>query len=578
MTDEIVVGIDLGTTNSSIAVLDGDKPTVLLHEDDGLVPSCVGLDAEGSIIVGQQARNQAVVFPDRTVLSVKRRMGTSESLALGGSEYSPQQISSFILKSLVDRAERVLEREVSRAVITVPAYFTDVQRKATKEAGEMAGLAVERIINEPTAASLAYTAGSKDAAKLLVYDLGGGTFDVSVVNIEQGVVEVLATTGNNRLGGDDFDALIVERLNKHLVSESGDRSLSTNRQVQARLLRAAEEAKCKLSNQPYVTIAEDNLAIVDGKPVNLTYELNRLEFETDIQDLLNNTLQDVSKALTDAKLRSQDLDRVLLVGGSTRIPLVAKLLKKHVGHTPHGEVDPDRCVALGAAIQGGMEAGMAVSSVLVDITPYTFGTRALGTLDGVQSEHKFVPIIPRNSKLPATKSERFTTIFPDQQVVEVQVYQGEDSDVRNNTLLYSVKFEGLNKNYNAFYDGVLFTYTLNLDGILEFTCRERVTGREITGRVEDALAARPGGAEDPLGPAPGSAPGAPGASDAQEDAGDSTAQLLKRAQAALSKAPESDLAEIQRLIRQLRSASKSGNQSRADDLAGELAELLFFIE
>ncbi len=570
MKTDTVVGIDLGTTNSSVAVLKDGTPTVLVDGDDGLVPSCVGLDTANGIIVGRQARNQAVVFPDRTVLSVKRRMGTQDRFSLGDTEYSPQQISAFILKDLVARAERSLGCEVDRAVITVPAYFTDAQRKATREAGELAGLQVERIINEPTAASLVYDAGSEGNTKVLVYDLGGGTFDVSVVVSERGVVEVLSTAGNNRLGGDDFDAKIVERLNEHLVSETGDKSLRTDRHVQARLLHAAEGAKCKLSFAPYVMVEEDNLANVNGRTVNLSYELSRHHFESDIADLLQSTLTEVSKAMSDAGLRPKDLDSVLLVGGSTRIPRVSTILKEHLAVDLHGEVDPDRCVALGAAMQGGVEAGLDVSSVLVDITPYTFGTSAVAEMDGALSPYRFVPIIPRNSKIPITKSDLFFTLFPEQKLVDVDIYQGEHKDVRRNTRLYSVKFEGLNKTQNAHRDGILFTYTLNVDGILEFSARERGTGKEISGRVEDALAARPATEDDPIGlDLPASDAGA---------GGDTTKELLERAQAALAKAPEEDLSEIQRLIQELKKATKRGQQSRVDELAGELAELLFFIE
>lgn len=572
MESDTVVGIDLGTTNSSIAILRDGVPEVLTDGDDGLVPSCVALDAANGVVVGRQARNQAVVFPERTVLSVKRQMGTGDRIRMGESEYSPQQISAFILKDLVGRARKLLGEDVARAVITVPAYFTDAQRKATREAGELAGLRVERIINEPTAASLVYDAGAEGASKILVYDLGGGTFDVSVVATEQGVVEVLATAGNNRLGGDDFDALIVKRLNDQLAKQTGSDSLASDRAVQARLLHAAEDAKKKLSFAPFAMIEEDNLAEVKGRAVHLSYELSRMDFEEDITELLEGSLQEVSKALGDAGARGTDLDRVLLVGGSTRIPVVAQLLKSRLGMAPHGEVDPDRCVALGAAMQAGMEAGMDVKSVLVDITPYTFGTNVIGEVDGVMLPYKYVPIIPRNSKLPVTKSDVFVTLTPDQKQVRVEIYQGENEDVRSNTRLFSVMFDGLNKNRNAYRDGIVFTYALNVDGILEFSARERVTGKEISGKVEDALAARPTDGEvTPVGQSTGALP----VFDQEED---STKQLLNRAQAALANAPEEDLAEIQRLTRELRRASKRGNQNKVDELAGELAELLFFIE
>lgn len=568
MTSELVVGIDLGTTNSSIAVIRRGLPEVLDGGDDGLVPSCVGLDSEGRIVVGSPARNQAVLFPDRTVLSIKRKMGSDEVVRLGETDYTPERISSYILGELVSRARTNLRRDISRAIITVPAYFNDAQRKATRKAGELAGLKVERILNEPTAASLAYESDSSEASKILVYDLGGGTFDVSVVSIEQGVVEVLATAGNNHLGGDDFDALIVERLNLHLDEETKDDSHRSDRTVQARLRHAAEAAKKKLSRAPFAVIEEDNLKGSGRAPLNLSYELSRSDFEDDIQELLQGSLDEVTRSLNDAQVRAGDLDRVLLVGGSTRIPLVSRLLQERLGMTPHGEVDPDRCVALGAAIQAGMEAGEEVGSVLVDITPYTFGIRTRGDLDGLLSFHHYAPIIPRNSKLPVTKSDVFFSITPDQASVQVEVFQGEDPDTRNNTRIGGFTFDGLNENENAYEDGIVVSYSLNVDGILDISARERGTGKQISGRIEDALAARPddNALELDLG------------DDADQAAADAAGQLLERVQAVLEKAPAEDLAEIKRLVKALESAVQRGDDEKADQVAGELSEILFFIE
>lgn len=570
---ETVVGIDLGTTNSSIAILRDGRPEVLRDDDDGLVPSCVGLGPRNDIVVGSVARNQAALYPERTVLSVKRRMGSTAKLRLGEREYSPQEVSAFILRNLAERAKKILGSKVERVVITVPAYFTDAQRKATREAGELAGLSVDRIVNEPTAASLAYDIGHKAASQILVYDLGGGTFDVSVVRTEGGVVEVLATAGDNRLGGDDFDALIVERLNDQLEGEGGS-DLRNDRSVQARLLHAAEAAKRKLSFEPFAMVEEDNLAVVKGRPVHLSCELSRMDFESDIKDLLQGSLKHVSKALSDAELRPTDLDLVLLVGGSTRIPLVARMLKDRLGSMPHGEVDPDQCVALGAAVQAAMEAGLDVETVLVDITPYTFGVRALGEEKGLPQPNLFVPLIPRNSKLPITKSEVFATLTPEQKAVQIDIYQGESSDTRDNTKIGSFLFDGLNKNRNAYDDGIIFSYTLNADGILELTAKERVTGNEMTAQVDDVL-----GAEE-------SAWDVPEAVEVREDeddfVGDSDVKnvraLLKKAKAALKSAPTEDLKEIERLSRDLRKATKRGDQARSEELANELAELLFFID
>ncbi len=569
----VTVGIDLGTTNSSIAILRDGVPEVLTDGDDGLVPSCVGVDSAGKIIVGREARNQAVLFPERTVVSIKRRMGTGERIPLGDKEYTPQEISAFILRYLVTRADKLLGKSVSRVVITVPAYFTDAQRKATREAGQLAGLEVERILNEPTAASLVYEAGSQQASTVLVYDLGGGTFDVSVVASEQGVVEVLATAGNNRLGGDDFDSLIVERLNKQLDA-AGGKSLRSDRATQARLRYAAEEAKKRLSTGPYTSVEEDNLGMALRKPVNLSCELTRHDFEQDIERLLAGTLRDVDKALRDAGVRANKIDRVLLVGGSTRIPRVADLLEKRFRKAPDGSVDPDRCVALGAALHAGLIAGEDVRAVLVDITPYTFGTQVVGDLNGLMTHNKFLPVIPRNSKLPVTKSELLSTLSPAQSSANFVIYQGEDPDIRNNTKIASVTLTGLNQDSNAFEDGILLRYKLNLDGILEFSARERVTGRAISGRIEDVLAARPdierGGDEVAF---------AAGAGVPEEDPTDDYAEdLVRRAREALDSAPEEDAKEVRRLLRSLSFAKKLGRRAKADEVAGELAELLFFLE
>lgn len=571
--DHPPIGIDLGTTNSSVAVLIDGRAEVLRDDDDGLVPSCVGLASDGNIIVGREARNQAVLFPDRTAVSIKRRMGTADQVPLGGLRCSPEEVSAFILQHLLDRAEKALGIRPSRAVITVPAYFTDAQRKATRKAGELAGLKVERILNEPTAASLVYEAGAKGKSRILVYDLGGGTFDVSVVESEKGVVEVLATAGNNWLGGDDFDTLIVERLNRHLESKYGG-SLRSDLVIQSRLANAAEAAKRRLSNAPYTAIDEDNLGIAGSKPVNLSYELSRSDFEADIQPLVDSSLRQVDKALGDAGAKARSIDRVLLVGGSTRVPLVARMLKKRMGRAPDGSVDPDRCVALGAALQAGLVAGEEVQAVLVDITPYTFGTRAHGELDGLISPYKFVPLIPRNSKLPVTKSELLYALHPTQERVEVDVYQGERPDVRNNTKIASVLLDGLNRNSHAYADGLLFTFKLDLDGILEFSAHERVTGRKVSGRVEDAMAARSSVESgdsltmlrDTHVPSP------------PDSAADTVGPLLDRAERALEKASGHDARELHRLMGKVRTAVKRGRRSRVEELAGELAELLFFLE
>ena len=410
MDSEIIIGIDLGTTNSEVAIISGGRPEVVREEGDAIMPSCVGLDEAGNVVVGRQARNQAVLAPERTVLSIKRRMGSGERVSMGPEEYTPQEISAFILKALRARAARALGHDVRKAVITVPAYFTDAQRQATREAGEIAGLEVVRIVNEPTAAALSYESGGEGSRRILVYDLGGGTFDVSVVAIEDGVVEVLASTGDNHLGGDDFDAVIAERLATHVETELGIEDARENPLLQARLRRASEQAKIELSTRPWIRVEEDHIATVNGEPKHLSCELRRADFEQDIDELLARTMRSVTTALDDAGVRPGQLDRILLVGGSTRIPCIARLLAERLGQEPHGEVDPDLCVALGAAVQAGIEMGEDMQSVLVDITPYTFGTSAVGELHGLPYAHQYIPLIRRNTKLPATRTEAFFTV------------------------------------------------------------------------------------------------------------------------------------------------------------------------
>ena len=594
--DDTIIGIDLGTTNSEVAIVSGGKPSIVEEGGEAILPSCVGLDDAGAVIVGGRARNQAAAAPERTVLSVKRLMGSGTQVRMGDGAYSPQEISAFILKALKERADRALGRDVRKAVITVPAYFTDAQRQATREAGEIAGLTVVRIINEPTAAALSYESGGAGSRTLLVYDLGGGTFDVSVVRIEQGVVEVLATAGDNQLGGDDFDALVLERLNAHVETALGIENARDDRLLQARLRRAAERAKIELSDQPYVRVEEDHVATVDGEAMHLTCELTRADFERDVEPFLDRSLQAVTTALQDAGIRPSQLDRVLLVGGSTRIPRIAAVLTERLGQEPHGEVDPDLCVALGAGVQAGIEMGQDTQAVLVDITPYTFGTGAEGELYGRPYAHQFVPLIRRNSKLPATRTEVFFTLFEDQEEVEIKVYQGEDPDALKNVEIGTFLFTGLNQSEGAHDQGLLFTYSLDLDGLLHVHSRERATGRELRGVVENVIgrstdeelgAARErvsalwgeAGAGD--GDAAGGAEPSPAPAAVPPDVASETEETLARAVRALDAAPAEDREEMINLMEDLRDALKeggAGGAERAAELRRKLDEILFYLE
>jgi molecular chaperone DnaK len=588
MDTTVIVGIDLGTTNSEVAIIDAGRPQVVKEDDDGILPSCVGLDDEGKIMVGQAARNQHALAPERTVVSIKRLMGSDERVRMGEDEYTPQEISAFILKALKERAERALGQPVQRAVITVPAYFTDAQRQATREAGDIAGLEVVRIINEPTAAALSYESRSEGHHKILVYDLGGGTFDVSVVSIESGVVEVLASTGDNHLGGDDFDQLIVERLNAYIETELKMVGRRENPLLQARLRRVAEQAKIELSDHPYARVEEDHIGELDGQVMHLSLELSRADFEQDIEELLGATMKAVTTALNDAAVRPSELDRILLVGGSTRIPRVSTLLAERLGQEPHGEVDPDLCVVLGAGVQAGIEMGQEVQSVLVDITPYTFGTSAMGELYGRPYLHQFIPLIRRNAKLPVSKTEVFYTMYEDQEAVEIQVYQGEDPDAKKNLEIGTFFFAGLNQQGSAQQQGILFTYNLNLDGILEVHAVERATGKEIHGVIENAMGRS---TEEELTTSRERVEGLwheeetkdepeeqQAGTKLAEDVPEEMRDTLERAEKGLDTAPAEDREEMVDLMEDLRDALKEGRREDAAALKQDLDEILFYLE
>ncbi len=577
-----IIGIDLGTTNSEVAFLSDGIPKILKLNDDGILPSCVALDRGGSIIVGREAKNQILVNPKGTVCSVKRKMGSNEILRLGSQEYKPQEISAFILKSLKRRAETVLGRSISRAVITVPAYFTDAQRYATREAGQIAGLEVVRIINEPTAAALAYGAQRESNQRILVYDLGGGTFDVSIVTIENGVVEVMASTGNNQLGGDDFDAKIVDRLIEYLESEHNLKE--TNDPVlRARLKRAAEAAKMELSDKPFALIEEDHIGSVRGAPVHLRYELSRLEFEEMIREDIMETMDAVAKALRDAALLPGAIDKILLVGGSTRIPLVSEMLEEKLNKAPHSEVDPDLCVALGASIQAAIEMGQNVGSVLVDITPYTFGTSALDPIS--RNPFYFVPLIRRNSKLPIAKSEVFATVVDGQEAVDIEVYQGEDPDARNNILIGRFFFKGLSDVPAG--NQIVLSFNLDINGLLKIQALEKRTGRNIQGVVENAMRSFDDERIDESRQRVEALWSEDDVIDVDSVEIDSYGDIegattiagtISRARDMMDKASAEDKEDMIDLIERIQDALDQNDVSKAEELREELDDLLFYLE
>ncbi|MDM8523577.1 Hsp70 family protein [Desulfococcaceae bacterium HSG8] len=579
---EPIVGIDLGTTNSEVAFIIDGSSEVLKLKDDGILPSCVGIGNDGKIIVGEEARNQAAVAPDRTVVSVKRLMGTDQKLSMGDSAYLPQEISAFILKALKERAEKVLEKRISKAVITVPAYFTDAQRHATREAGEIAGLEVVRIINEPTAAALAYESTRSETQRILIYDLGGGTFDVSIVKIEDGVVEVLSSTGDNHLGGDDFDQDVVELLTDYIENELKV-SVKDRPVIMARLKRAAEDAKVNLSAEPYVKIEEDHIGKKGFKDVHLSYEFSRTDFEEIIEDDLERTMESVNKALKDASMLPSAIDKIILVGGSTRIPRISKMLEEKFGSLPHSEIDPDLCVALGAAIQGGREMGLDSSSVLLDITPYTFGTSAIGELDGAPCMTRFVSLIRRNTKLPAAKSEAFYTVYDGQEMVEIKVYQGEEPDALDNIQIGKYKFKLTPNSPEG--SVIVLHFDLDLNGILKIEAVEKATGRKINAVIENAFATfteqekedSRKRIEEMWG---GQDKDETDDTEPKAEEGEippDLAEAIRKAEAQLDSASGEDRDDMVNLIEDIRDAVKAGNLDEARELMKELEDILFYL-
>jgi molecular chaperone DnaK len=540
-----IVGIDLGTTNSGVAVVRDGLPIMLPNGNERIIPSVVGYSSDQKWLVGTPARNQYVLDPENTVRSIKRKMGDDLRTTLGGRSFSPQEISAFILRELKEIAERSLGEDVSDAVITVPAYFSDAARQATRDAGRIAGFNVRRIINEPTAAALAYGLNGAEDQAVLVYDLGGGTFDVSLVELMGGIVEVRASHGDTQLGGDDFDLLLADKIAAWFEAAHGVK-VRDDRRVFARILRAAETAKIQLSSHPYAWIKEEYLAEKEGVPLHLEYEISRKDFEVLIQPLVQKTLESIDQVILDSGVSSEQIQQVFMVGGSSYIPAVWELVAD----------------------------ALDIDAILVDVTPHSLGIAVAQSFMGELISDRYKVLIRRNTTIPTTKEEEFYTIYPDQDTIRIEVYQGEYPVASDNTPLGEFLITGLEPEKPGDLSAITVLFDFDVNGMLKVTARDRKTGKQEAITVEasrarlseaEILSARKWADQEAL---------------SQVTVSDETRILIERAQRLLGSGTllDDDRQNLKMLLSDIDEAQEIGDEENLDELSQSLLDLLFDLD
>jgi len=568
-----IVGIDLGTTNSGVAVVHDGLPIMLPNGNERIIPSVVGYSSDNQWLVGTPARNQYVLDPENTVRSIKRKMGDDFRTSLGNRSLSPQEISAFILRELKEVAERNLGHDVNEAVITVPAYFSDAARQATRDAGRIAGFNVRRIINEPTAAALAYGINQAEDQTVLVYDLGGGTFDVSLVELMGGIVEVRASHGDTQLGGDDFDQLMAEKIAARF-EETHDVKVRDDRRAWARILRAAETAKIQLSSHPYAWIKEEYLAEKQGVPLHLEYEISRKDFEDLIQPLLQKTMESIDQVILDSGVSTNEIQQVFMVGGSSYIPAVWELVADALDTEPHMSLNPEEVVALGAGVQAAIIAGEPIDAILVDVTPHSLGIAVAQDIMGKLISDRYKVLIRRNTTIPTTKEEEFYTVYPGQDAIRIEVYQGEYPVASDNTHLGEFLITDLEPEEPDGSSAITVQFDFDVNGILKVTASDRKTSKQETITVEasrarlseaEILSAKKWADQDVLSEAALS---------------DETRVLIDRAKKLLENETlsDDDHQKLETLLSDIDDAQAIGDEEDLDELTQSLLDLLFDLD